>query len=1384
MGEIATWSAVKNKVGLGKDSNECPTKAELLALSPTGTGEDYVGLEISNASSYGNNETVQLSDIHRVTYKYTFRPEYDTIYFTALGGRPSSTNKFFTIISLKQKYLDGAPSGDPTKANYHQSKDPDWVYRDEDGWWNALENTETSERRGQLYFRQEETKIDFSVEFIQEAAVETWEYILSVKNSTLNVEAIGGKFNPSAVIQHSVKQRYINGVLSGDPIQVNTTWGIWPPSWIYPIEDGTAWAAEENKSENSRNYLLTITQAESGKKVTATFIQKAGVKTYSTPTVSLGSIADIPASGGTAATPTHTYSQSWGWNGKTHDGGTINSGASVVWSENISGSNLGATAKARTKLGSRTLTVTLNGKSGSASIDVYQAENRVNYTEEGEWEVSISANPSTFTEKGGTSQIYSSAKKEAIYHWTSGATSPAPDIIRTPTLSIPTPVAGFSLSGTTLTVAENTTSDERSVNVRATMGTIYKEVTVTQSAYLVEWKYYFTTSTPTLNFDALGTTQMPNLNSYREKYINGSLVEGSTEGVSAVKDSTTGPIKDVTPSGIAMTENITTQARTGTVVYKQTGSDKTVTITCNQAAGTVTTKEVLEWVNSGLGNVPAIGGSVSGTIQSGYWDVVNGKNNTFHPVVPTVVSKPDYVNITFTEWSDAPSKGNKYDMKLTFMENTEDARTAYIHLSYGSKTLKFQVMQLGSSITYNYTLDVFSPSSKVLNVPAKPSNLDTIIVNSYRTKLINDKPTSVQEFVDVTIDTIKDGWVNVVKGDSDLTQIELRVLCLENQTSSIRSTNITIQQVGTNKSEQVTINQAAAVVTTRDHINYVEPLPNGDCDWAVQVLEVQVESYQETLINGVVTNKVAVTPTVDLNLEGSETGWATVNVVKPDTSEYRYIIQIELSANMGSTRRGSIMPRNGSAEPESAFVFTQEAGYESVEYDLRWAISDRGNSFQDHVTSYYLDTGGEADRIQMYLLCDKIIKVNGIETSRVPIATGGNNLTSFGPVFTDQNGEPSSLIDDDGGSNVINSNQFPELENVPRSTYTVVIGSSQNFGIHQEVITMTFPNKVMDGSVEVGGVPPFIWTVDPVPYEQRSIFKFKNTDDTILNVTVEGNPSTSYSFDIESYKTFFRNSQEISSNYRQYKEPSVLTPLPSWATVHKNGQNVDNSYNYAISCTENNDPDRNTDIQFSNGESSTTLHIYLLQRQIPFDHIYIITHTSKGGIPSLKIINGESTDLTSYLDPDMSVDRLKSWKIPRSMVPADADKYRNINMLCQIPTDTNPQGSTFTWALQILNSFNGLDTVLTDSAISQLNNFWSGYINSIDSNPTYFVESNSVTWELDIERNPDTVITVNGENGVLGLAQFALVEKNAELDGTRFRIVVILAIAKPDSLVS
>lgn len=922
MGEIATWSAVKTKVGLGKDSNECPTKAELLALSPTGTGENYVGLEISNASSYGNNETVQLSDIHKVTYKYRFTVDRTTLSFPASGGAPSP-NPWFGLVSRKQKYVDGVISGSYTEVSFTQTAYPDWVsYNQTVPQYEAKENTGLVERSANMTYTQNESGKQITVQFTQAAATSTWAYTFTLtKASSNSIGALGGKVTFEI---DSYKQEIRNGHNYGSQIPVSYKRTDDPDS-----SEILEMTIPENKTESSRGFNYIWTQDESNKKQNYTVTQAAGVKTYGTPTVYLGNIADIPASGGTAATPTYTYSQLWGWNGKTNDGGTISSGASVVWSENISGSNLGTTAKARTKLGSRTLTVTLNGKSGSASIDIYQAENKITNTSQGAWVVSISANPSTFTEKGGTSQITASASASRTNHWSSGATNAASDATGTPTLSIPTAVTGFSLSGTTLTVAENTTANQRSVVVRATMDTVYKEVTVTQSAYLVEWRYTLTTSTPTLNFDALGTTKSGTISSYREKYINGSLVEGSLEGVNIQVKSTSAEIQSATAAvAITMKENTTTQARTGTVVYEQVGSGKTVTITCSQAAGTVSTRDVLEVVDN-FGDSPAVGGSIFGLVKSGYYDVINGKDSTWHNVTPTLKSKSSYItNVEITKAS-----GDGYNIGITLSENTsESSRRASLTLTYGSKEANMATTQAGASvawsyelkvnngtqdlnqqvpakpsgtysftisskrykivngsvtsqsedttwttsipgspswihveeqsntlivtvdentttsqrsadivifqtgssdtsitltveqqaasITWNYTFNIFQPSSKVLNVPAKMIDPDTIVVNSYRTKVINGTQTSTKEFVEVTIDPIEESWLEVTKNSNDQTQAELFVTCLENKVSSIRSVTVTIRQVGTSNLDQVDINQSAATVSYNYYIGF------------------------------------------------------------------------------------------------------------------------------------------------------------------------------------------------------------------------------------------------------------------------------------------------------------------------------------------------------------------------------------------------------------------------------------------------------------------------------------------------------------------------------------------------------------------------------------
>ena len=1177
MGEIATWSAVKTKVGLGKDSNECPTKAELLALSPTGTGENYVGLELTNASSYGNNETVQLSDIHKVTYKYTFTVVNPTLYYSALGGKSTTGDAYFHVSSTKRKYLDGVATGSDINVSYAMSDLPSWIVL-ESTYYKAQENTALSQRNHIGYFTQQESGKTLEYNLIQAAGVETWEYTFSVQNPNLNYTALGGSATPAIAGYNSFKQRYINGKPVGTSVDVGFS-SPDLPSWIF-MDDENHYTALENKSENSRSQVFTSTQNESGKKVTVTFAQSAGVKTYGTPTVYLGSIADIPASGGTAATPTYTYSQLWGWNGKTNDGGTISSGASVVWSENISGSNLGTTAKARTKLGSRTLTVTLNGKSGSASIDVYQAENRITNVTQGAWVVSISANPSTFTEQGGTSQISASARASRTNHWSSGATSAASDATGTPTLSIPTASTGFSLSGTTLTVAENTTANQRSVVVRATMDTVYKEVTVTQSAYLVEWRYTFTASPTTLNFDALGTAKSITITSYREKYINGSLVEGSRENVSYIHATSTEHIGTVLGTSISMQENQTTSTRDGKVSYEQNGSNKVIQITCNQAAGTITQQWVLREV-SGFNTIPAVGGQVVASVESGYYDVINGTPKTWHNEAPEVDTNPGWISLTSVEYAN----NGYYTVKATGISNgSESSRSGKLTLTNSQKSLQLDIVQSGASIGYNYyfevtsdfpsvaaagatpkaviksrryrvvngveessytrvdvslfskpnwtgvlsskvssttgpgadydvtlpvyentsesirngavvlqqsgsnkritllinqsavvvtwdyTFSIYSPSSKILNVPAKMIDPDTIICNSYRTKVVNGTQTSTKEFVEVTIDTIEENWLEVTKNSNDMTQAEFSVTCLENRVSSIRSATVTLRQVGSNKLDQVDINQSAATISTRYEVFWNAVKHNGPA--GERVTEVEIDGYVNT--------------------------------------------------------------------PESA--------------------------------------------VRLDLIALEYTTINGVEGTPVSLNTrpvGNNNSVEVVPNGGDQLA-------------VVVVNDVTEID----CTYMGILNAKSNLNEYPRTYTVTLTNpKVVLNGKEIGQAPTVTIIVNPIPYTRVFEFSWKQEGSTITNITLDGDiyGSSAGSRDIISYVSLRRDGVEFT---KKYVKPTFIPPSEDWLQVIDNGQNSDNSYNWAFRALTNNEGDsaRNLQVRFEQpGNGNQALYAYVSQ---------------------------------------------------------------------------------------------------------------------------------------------------------------------------------------------
>lgn len=1178
MGEIATWSAVKTKVGLGKDSNECPTKAELLALSPTGTGENYVGLEISNASSYGNNETVQLSDIHKVTYRYAFTVVDTVLNFPALGGY--STPRWFGLGTTKQKQIDGVAIGDTISVDYTLSAYPDWIVYDEG--YKASENTTLNQRSASLTFTQNESGKQITVQFTQDAGVEIWEYTFSVQNPNLNYPALGGSATPAIAGYNSFKQRYINGKPVGTSVEVGFS-SPDLPSWIF-MDDENHYTALENKSENSRSQVFTSTQNESGKKVTVTFAQAAGVKTYGTPTVYLGSIADIPASGGTAATPTYTYSQLWGWNGKTNDGGTISSGASVVWSENISGSNLGTTAKARTKLGSRTLTVTLNGKSGSASIDVYQAENKITNTTQGGWVVSISANPSTFTEQGGTSQISASARAPRTNHWSSGATNAASDATGTPTLSIPTASTGFILSGTTLTVAENTTANQRSVVVRATMDTVYKEVTVTQSAYLVEWRYTLTTSTPTLNFDALGTTKSGTISSYREKYINGSLVEGSLEGVNIQVKSTSAEIQSATAAvAITMKENTTTQARTGTVVYEQVGSGKTVTITCSQAAGTVAIREELV-IKESFPTAPNTGGTIKALVRSGYWDVVNGKDTTWHDDTPTVKTKPSFVSSTNVTYE----LGVGYRISAIMPENTSESQlSGSLNLEYGSKTLSLGVKQAAARVSYNYYFGVTTDFPSI----APTGGTLRAVIKSRRHKVVNGVEESSYNLVETSVIS-KPNWTGTLSAKISSTtgsgaDYDVTLPVYENTEASIRRGTVVLQQGGSGKQLTLNLGQLPASITYQYTFKITDPsskvinVPAKPID----PVPFTVSSFKTKVVNGTVTSE---TTRVGVTVDAIDENWLEVSVGSMGEGEVTC-----LENRTSSIRSVTITLRQEESGNLDQIDINQAAASVSTSYDIYYRRRVNTGSptspnivITDRVTEVELEgTVGSPSFgfVSMELIIEKIQTINGNPQTPVRISS------EFVKTNNSVNSVPSGQL-----ISALASTSEGDINDTIINIYNAV----QNLAEYPRTHTVSFYRKdiTLDGTV-IGQTPDITVTVNPIPYTRVFEFGWKQEGSTITNITLDGDiyGSSAGSRDIISYASLRRDGVEFA---KKYIKPTLIPPSGDWLQVIDNGQNSDNSYNWAFKALTNNEGDsaRNQQVRFEQpGNGNQSLYAYVSQ---------------------------------------------------------------------------------------------------------------------------------------------------------------------------------------------
>lgn len=271
MAEIATWSAILNKTGLGKTSNECPTKAELLALNNGKNSNVDKVIVISNAASYGNNECVKLEDINAEQWIYHLEwikdPSFDA---PATGG----TYPQGSYDSGRVKQVNGVNTISQNLGSIPQSSEGSWYTRDNNSKNRIVpNNTSTNSRSTTITWTQPYSGKTLQATFTQAAGrkvYSSWSYNCRVDKTSFSYS--GGQSNVTA---KSASRSYTwNGQGSSYTESETATVRVSSPASI----SGNSISIPSN-SGSARNFTVTF-DFPTATDQTLTISQEGGQVTY------------------------------------------------------------------------------------------------------------------------------------------------------------------------------------------------------------------------------------------------------------------------------------------------------------------------------------------------------------------------------------------------------------------------------------------------------------------------------------------------------------------------------------------------------------------------------------------------------------------------------------------------------------------------------------------------------------------------------------------------------------------------------------------------------------------------------------------------------------------------------------------------------------------------------------------------------------------------------------------------------------------------------------------------------------------------------------------------------------------------------------------------
>ena len=471
-----------------------------------------------------------------------------------------------------------------------------------------------------------------------------------------------------------------------------------------------------NTSTSGKSTVIRATIDSITKDITIS--QSAGAKQYSAWsawTVNISNSGNVAPSGGSSnITTSASRTRTWTWNGVSGSGGT-ETGTGTPTLSKVSGAGSFASNKVtydnNTSTSARSTVIRATMDSVTKDTTVTQNAGSKTYSSWGAWSISLSANVTTIAAAGGNATLSTSATRSRTWQWNGTGTTYTENGSGAPTLSKVNGVA--SLSGSTVSYGNNTSTSSRSSVFRATIDSITKDITISQSAGAKvygswsSWSVSCSASSYKVWAGGDSVTIYSSASRNRTWTWNGVAGSGGTESDSATPTiSVTSGVGVLSGNTLTFSNNTSPDARTTRVTANYNG----VTDYCDvmQYGGNKVTGSWTSWqitISASLTNIAAAGGSSTITCSA-----VRTRNYTWNGV-GTTYTETENGSPTLSKSGDGTLSGTTSGSKLTYgNRTTTTSRSTTVTATYNGVSTSIDITQsAGSKVTgkMTYHTDIY-----------------------------------------------------------------------------------------------------------------------------------------------------------------------------------------------------------------------------------------------------------------------------------------------------------------------------------------------------------------------------------------------------------------------------------------------------------------------------------------------------------------------------------------------------------------------------------------------------------------------------------------------------------------------------------------------------